>query len=347
MSIPRWVVKRSGFTLIELLVVIAIIAVLVALLLPAVQQAREAARRSQCKNNLKQIGLAIHNYLETHSVFPIAIGWSSVTQDRQGAFSDKVMMLPFLDQAPAYNLVNFSNYPWDSNGWFGNSNIQSMSQRLPVFICPSEPNRTKGGAANFNYAINHGIEPFPWVNLGPGHNGFAAVFGEAQNGTNPDQGPISAGSVIDGLSNTAAYSEITVDPGQPYNPRWSVHDWTWAGGGQGALVNRNICNSYTIANAIFNTDPGRTGMKGSSWGWGWGGVGATYTHTMGPNEKACHNAPVEDWSGSNMFASQSAHTGGVQTCMGDGSVRFISQNINWNTWVAIGSRAGGEIVSNF
>src|SRR5580704_2267113 len=106
MSIVNRVLRRSGFTLIELLVVIAIIAVLVALLLPAVQQAREAARRTQCKNNLKQIGLAMHNYHEIYNCFPISIGWNqfnNANNGSQNAWSDKVFMLPFLDRASQYN----------------------------------------------------------------------------------------------------------------------------------------------------------------------------------------------------------------------------------------------------
>jgi type II secretory pathway pseudopilin PulG len=331
--------------LIELLVVIAIIAVLVALLLPAVQQAREAARRSQCKNNLKQIGLAIHNYNEAFSVFPIMIGWSGTNlgPDRHGAFSDKVLMLGFLDQKPAYDKVDYNNPPWDSGGWHGNANITSMSMRLPVFICPTEPNKSSGGLANFNYAMNHGIQPYNQSGLGNQHNGFSSSFGCATNGTNPDSGPVSAGAFPDGLSNTAAYAEITVDNGVQYNPRFSMHDWTW--GGTNPATNRQICNNFTQANWINVTDGGRAGMKGRSWGWAFGGVAATYTHTMGPNEKACHNGPVEDWSSNNMVASQSWHVGGVQVVMGDGAVRFISDTINWPTWLGMGSRSGGENIS--
>ncbi len=339
----RRIVRRSGFTLIELLVVIAIIAILIALLLPAVQQAREAARRSQCKNNLKQIGLAMHNYHDTNRAFPISIGWNAITGERQGAFSDKVFMLPYLDNQAAYRTVNASDYPWDSGGWFGSSNIASMSLRLPVFLCPSEPNSTKAGNGNFNYAINHGTQPFT-QNTGGAHNGFAAVFGYPANGTNPDKGPVRSAHISDGLSTTAAYAEITVDPGTQYNPRWTMHDWS--SGGTPAQ-NRQSCNNYTQANAIFNTDPGRTGMKGSSWGWSFGGVASTYTHTMNPNEKSCHNGPVEDWSGNNMVASQSHHTGGVHVCMGDGAIRFVSQSISWATWTAVGTRNGGVPVNDF
>ena len=145
---------RLGFTLIELLVVIAIIAILIALLLPAVQQAREAARRSQCKNNLKQIGLAMHNYHDVASQFPISIGWNPRNNERHGAFSDKVFLLPYLDRASEYSLTNVDQRPWDSGGWFGSENIQAHSGRLPVFNCPSQPYEVSGGASNFTYSIN-------------------------------------------------------------------------------------------------------------------------------------------------------------------------------------------------
>lgn len=204
-------------------------------------------------------------------------------------------------------------------------------------MCPSEPNVAAGGASNFNYTINNGVQPFPGR-----HNGFAAVFGLPGNGTNPDRSAVKAGSITDGLSMTTAYAEITVDPGNNYNPRWSMHDWTW--GGTTPASNRQICNSYTSARII---DPGRAGMKGRSWGWAFGGVASTYTHTMNPNEKSCHNAPIEDWSGNNMVSSQSHHTGGVHVTMGDGSSRYISNSISWTVWTAIGTRDGGEVVGEF
>lgn len=345
MSLKRWSIRRAGFTLIELLVVIAIIAVLIALLLPAVQQAREAARRSQCRNNLKQIGLAIHNYHDAMGTFPVIFGWNAATGERTGAFTDKVMLLPYLDQAPIYSRVNFNDFPWDSGGWFGGSNIQTMSMRMPIFICPTEPNVTKGGAANFNYAMSHGVQPFNQFGDGRSHNGFAHAVGWPGNGTNPDGGPVTAGKFPDGLSNTACYSEILVDPSIPYNKKYSMHDWTW--GGANPANNRQICNNFTQSNWINNTDGGRQGMKGCSWGWAFGGVGATYTHTMGPNEKACHNGPVEDWSSNNMVGAQSYHVGGVHLCMGDGSVRFVSENVNYKTWQAIGSRNGDEVITEF
>ena len=124
---------RPGFTLIELLVVIAIIAILIALLLPAVQQAREAARRTQCKNNLKQIGLAQHNYADVHGLFPLSVGWNFTADERRGNFSDKVAMLPFLERSGEFNLRNPNDFPYEAGGWFGSANIQAFGGSLPVF----------------------------------------------------------------------------------------------------------------------------------------------------------------------------------------------------------------------
>src|SRR5579872_536707 len=137
--------RRRGFTLIELLVVIAIIAVLVSLLLPAVQQAREAARRSQCKNNLKQFGLAMHNYLSSYSVFPLC-GSSTVN-----SMSVHTFLLPSLDQGPLYNQINFNVI------WSDPSNAVPLAAVVPMFLCPSDsPDAIPAGWAGTNYRASQG-----------------------------------------------------------------------------------------------------------------------------------------------------------------------------------------------
>jgi prepilin-type N-terminal cleavage/methylation domain-containing protein len=322
---------RDAFTLIELLVVIAIIAVLIALLLPAVQQARESARRTQCKNNLKQIGLALHNYHDTHGQFPISIGWNPAGE-RQGAFSDKVFMLPFLDRTSEYQTTNFDDFPWDSNGWFGNANIRAQSKRLPVFNCPTQPFEIGGGQANFTYAINMGAAGVNGQNGEGNHNGLASYVG----GGAPSDRPVKMGSISDGTSNTAAYSEFVIDGGgTPQNQQ--VYNWANAG----------ATDAVTRQNCILQTAlSGRQNMRGASWAWSFIGVGSTYSHTMAPNDKACHSWQG-DWEGSNLMSASSTHTGGVHVLLTDGAVRFVSNNIDHTTWVGVGTRNGNEKLSDF
>ncbi|MFQ5733772.1 MAG: DUF1559 domain-containing protein, partial [Planctomycetaceae bacterium] len=328
-----------GFTLIELLVVIAIIAILIALLLPAVQQAREAARRSSCKNNLKQIALAMHNYQETFGVFPISIGWNP-NGSRRGAFSDKVFLLPFVERGNEYNLTNVNQRPWDSRGWFGNDNIAAQSVRIPVFNCPSQANQTAGGRANFTYAINMGVAGNGQGNQGH-HNGMSAYVG---GGGRSDKA-LRFKDVTDGTSNTACYSEFVIPPAGNFpigslNRNRQVH--SWAGNFRRTPAqNRAAClaqNSF-VGNS-------RNAMRGASWAWSFVGNGSTYTHTMLPNDKPCHSFEG-DWLGSTMMSASSFHPGGVQVALTDGSVRFVSQNIAYNIWVAIGTRNGNEVVGEY
>ena len=327
--------NQRAFTLIELLVVIAIIAVLIALLLPAVQQAREAARRTQCKNNLKQIGLAFHSYHDTHLTFPISIGWNQLTNDRQGAFSDKVFMLPYLDRANEYNASNFNDFPWDSNGWFGNANIAAQSKRLPVFNCPSMAYEAANGAANHTYAINIGEQI--QGRYDGSHNGLACYVG---GGGTPDR-VVRMASVSDGTSNTVCYSEFVIDGGGTPN-KYQVHNWTSQTEPTDALA-RKDCLALAASDLS-----GRQGMRGTSWAWSFQGTGAVYTHTMAPNDRPCHNASgPSDWLGGNLMSASSLHTGGVHALMTDGSVRFVSENINYNTWVALGTRDGNEVIGEF
>lgn len=347
MSAISKIMRRAGFTLIELLVVIAIIAVLVALLLPAVQQAREAARRTQCKNNLKQIVLAMHNYHETAGQFPIEVSWSQ-QQNLNGSFSDKFFMLPYLDRSPEYNLTNVNIPPWDSGGWTGNSNIASTSARLPVFNCPSQTQLTHGGAANFTYAINHGTSYHAPHFGGIGsqrvcwdgdHNGIASFVGGPGGSfwLTADQ-PVKMASVTDGTSNTAAYSEFVIEQQgtTPQAIKTQVH--TWASGTDTASTRLNCLTKTALS--------GRQGQRGSSWAWSFMGEGSGYNHTMMPNEQPCHSWS-DDWGGGSLMSASSQHPGGVHVALCDGSVRFISNSINNQTWWALGTRGEGEVAGEF
>ena len=333
--------RRWAFTLIELLVVIAIIAVLIALLLPAVQQAREAARRTQCKNNLKQIGLAMHNYHDVAQQFPISLGWHPVLGRDGPNFSDKVFLLPYLDRAPEYNGTNFNAPPWDSSGWFGSNNIATQSKRLPVFNCPSQPYETNGGQANFTYAINMGTAGPNGQYRNGSHNGIASYCGpDGSNG--PSDRPVKMASVTDGTSNTAAYSEFLIDgPTTPANKQ--VHNWAVAGAND--LATRQSCLAQAGLSGR-NGNSGTGGNRGASWAWSFVGNGSVYTHTMAPNDQPCHSWSG-DWEGNTMMSANSMHTGGVHVLMTDGAVRFVSTNIDYNTWVAVGTRDGAEVVSDF
>ncbi len=341
---------RSAFTLIELLVVIAIIAVLIALLLPAVQQAREAARRSQCKNNLKQIGLALHNYHETFNCLPISMSWGRINPstdwDRRQAFSDKVYMLPYLDQAPMYNQTNFNDFPW--NPWNTGSNLP-QSIRLPVFNCPSSPGSAgaAGPSGNFNYAISIGVVNYSTndVNIISGRNGQHNGAACYTNWPGESDVVVRFADFTDGLSNTMGYSEFGIvpcDPSSTGKKSMQMHNWTQTGNNTHRLLRTNCLNSVPNVN-----DCGRHNMRGSSWASSWVGVGSAYSHNMNPNEKPCFATDQGDWRGSTTMGASSYHTGGVQGLLCDGSVRFVSENIDYNTWASIGTRNGNETLGEF
>jgi prepilin-type N-terminal cleavage/methylation domain-containing protein len=344
--VTRW--RRRAFTLIELLVVIAIIAILIALLLPAVQQAREAARRTQCKNNLKQIGLAMHNYHDNFTVFPISMSWGRTEPandwDRRQAFSDKVFMLPYLDQTPIYNATNFNDFPW--NPWNTGSNL-AQSGRLPVFNCPSNANvNGNGPRGNFTYAINIGVIDYSPnnVNIISGtywlgkHNGLACYT----NWPNESDPPVTVAQISDGTSVTAMYSEFGMVPcntGETGKKTMQVH--TWAASQPHRLMRQQCLNSVPHI-----ADCGRHDLRGSSWASSFTGYGATYSHNMNPNEKPCFESNSQsDWRGSTLQSASSWHTGGVHVTLADGSVQFISENIDYDVWAGMGTRNGREVIN--
>ena len=346
--------RVRGFTLIELLVVIAIIAILIALLLPAVQQAREAARRTQCKNNLKQIGLAQHNYHDVYQMFPMTNGWHQFGDNRRGQFSDKVAMLPFLDRKNEFDLRIPDQRPYEPSGWHGSDNIAAFGGKIPMFNCPSTPHEhanSNHNRATHTYAQNMGVMRYLGRGRQGSHNGIGYYCGHGfQNDPT-----VSFRDITDGSSNTASYAEFVPSPGaagtgNSTNRFQRKHQiYSWADNVPTHAELRASCNEHRDQGDLGNSnDTWRQSVKGSAWSWAFIGVGTSYTHTMGIGEASCsvmHGGT--DWGGDSMGAAGSLHTGGAQILLADGSARFVSENIDINTWWALGTRNGGETLGEF
>ncbi|MBU6276894.1 MAG: DUF1559 domain-containing protein [Planctomycetes bacterium] len=345
--------RRRAFTLVELLVVIAIIGTLVGLLLPAVQAAREAARRSQCTNNLKQILLGLQNHHDAKKQFPLTVGWGD-NWNGPYYFSDKVYLLPYIEQATTWNALSGakdggSYYEgWSDGNW---ANTRVLNTKISVFNCPSNPNRIGNNNANHTYSINMGTAfDAPHATTGARqandgrHNGLmAGGHASPQNWNDP---PRTFASIPDGSSKTAAYSEFVIESwagnitNDPKLYRQQVYNWA---NGNSTKEVRDSCLALTSLN---DAGGGRV-MRGGSWSWGMAAVGAAYSHTMMPNEKSCHSwNDAGDWGGSNALAATSEHPGLVNVGMVDGSVRSVSNNVANDVWWAMGTRAGRETVAD-
>ncbi len=338
--------KRRGFTLIELLVVIAIIAILIALLLPAVQQAREAARRTQCKNNLKQFGLGLHNYHSTFNTFPLGVGYA--------LWGWKAYVLPYVDLQNMYNMINFSDdidysgancrgqgtpcytsqhqaAAWDAAGI-----INWTSTRKEIFACPSDPfgetpyNSGRWGGTlktmNGNYlGVGGDMDSQPRADnncgavsrhritlpVGTTPTGACSVIGAAgypapMNGIFYMGSKTDIAKITDGTSNTLMVGERAVDPS---------HSWGWS------LTGNEGDGFIGTGRPLRNPTPYDTAA---------GGAGDNDNYNAG---NSCH------------FSSH--HTGGAQFLLADGSVRFLSNNIDFATFRALGTRAGGEVIGEF
>lgn len=321
--------RRRGFTLIELLVVIAIIAILIALLLPAVQQAREAARRTQCKNNLKQIALALHNYHDTHLVFPYGVYgyWSSNSCPQRNSFGTwRVMILPFIDQAPMYNSVS-PYFGWSScpYGTAPPPVFALPEHKLPVpaFVCPSDT------ADRFATVL----APYAFEMQCPQDSAVASYVGNS--------GANTADSCANQLCNgTNCPCEFVGHHFQTYGSRSNFSGMFSMNSVPTDRVGiRNVTDGTSNTLLLGEVAQRKNGL-GSWWTCQLGGwpVASTATGLNWPGR-------THAWSNSEGFASY--HVGGAQFAMSDGTVRFISQNIDLRTFGALGTRAGNETVGEF
>ena len=304
---------KSGFTLIELLVVIAIIAILVALLLPAVQQAREAARRSSCKNNLKQLGLALHNYHDTHNSFPPGSIHAPPGGPNSRSVSWHLQILPFIEQGPLYDSINFSTFQ-------GTGDTPAARARIATFLCPSTSNEYEGtgpfytthyygnggpkDGSGVTYTCQgdsseHAQECHRTTSFNDG--GSPTYGGFSQHGTLSRSSKTRFRDVTDGTSNTILIMEISYDRiGTSGTRPDRFRRWTRGSNGYASPAFRNVVTGPNTNSSKFN------------------------------------DASI----GSN-------HKGGAQVVLADGAVKFISDSINLNTLKAVASRDGGEVVGEF
>lgn len=360
MNLSRQQLKTRGFTLIELLVVIAIIATLIALLLPAVQQAREAARRSQCKNNLKQLGIALHNYHDTHSSFPAGYysygtsngsgpAWAAIdpaTWDAAPGWTWGTMLLPYMDQAPLYNALNLNLPCWDL------VNLSAAQTKLPVFLCPSssggdEPFLVqdasgspllKGGSqlrfGRSHYVASHGQESC-WGECGSSTTGevFTNIYTKTTKTVtiNGDASKVADGpffrnsrtrmrDVTDGTSNTIFLGEHSS----------KLSDKTWVGVVPGAFTHPQFTSPENGPDAAATLALIHAGPSG-------GELDITGFPII-------HSVNFPTYHVGQMY---SEHTGGGHVCMGDGSVRFVSENIDLLLWAELSSINEGEVIGEF
>lgn len=351
-----------GFTLIELLVVIAIIAILIALLLPAVQQAREAARRSQCKNNLKQLGLALHNYESTHGRFPSG-GEGTDNQflvRRLFPASAFMACLPFMDQAPLYKRFDFKFHYTNS---VNSQNATVARTKVPAFLCPSNG---FGRTDSLDYGQTDYM-PSVYTDINPATGLRNKLQSGVAMNSNVDAGMplygLKGAEIRDGLSTTLMMMEDVGRPGNvpsPYSPSETVTGLGGVpvtrivGGVPQGIDATQLCGGKSCENRWADPDSGSAASgppqndPSSTYFVAGGGFQIINNNKMSNYTSA--PAGACPWSVNNCGPNEepfSPHTGGMHSVFGDGSVRFLNETMSWRTLLGLLTPAGREVVGDF